>query len=75
MKDLGIGWTLWTYKTHTDRNDPLYTSNRVLLDVGGNTIWDDLTQWSNGTLFENIKYANCSKNPQAAFWTAIDPTK
>ncbi len=75
MKDLGIGWTLWTYKTHTDRNDPLYTSNRVLLDVGGSTIWDDLTQWSNGSLFDNIKYVNCSKNPEAAFWNAIDPTK
>lgn len=75
MKDLGISWTLWTYKTHTDRNDPNYTSNRVLLDVGGNNIWDDLTQWSNGSLFENIKYANCSKNPETAFWNAIDPTK
>jgi endoglucanase len=75
MKDLGIGWALWTYKTHTDRNDPNYTANRVLLDVGGNNIWDDLNQWSDGSLFENIKYANCSKNPQSAFWTAIDPTK
>ncbi|WP_338359607.1 glycoside hydrolase family 5 protein [Yeosuana marina] len=75
MTELGFGWTLWTFKTHTDRNDPQYTSNRVLFDVGGNNIWDDLQQWEDATLFENIKFANCSINPMQGFWLAIDPTK
>lgn len=75
MSELGFGWTLWTFKTHTDRNDPKYDSNRIPLDVGGNNIWDDLTQWENGTLFNNIRFENCELNPIPAFWDAIDPTK
>lgn len=74
MNDLGIGWTLWTLKTHTDRNDPQYTSNRIPLDVGGKNIWDDLQQWENGTLFNNIKFENCEINPVQAFWDAVNPT-
>jgi endoglucanase len=75
MSELGFGWTLWTFKTHTDRNDPQYNSNRIPLDVGGNNIWDDLQQWENGTLFNNIKFENCELNPIPAFWDTIDPTK
>lgn len=75
MNELGFGWTLWTFKTHTDRNDPQYKSNRILLDVGGNNIWDDLEQWENGALFNNIKFENCELNPIPAFWEAVDPTK
>lgn len=73
MSELGFGWTLWTFKTHTDRNDPQYTSNRIPLDVGGNNLWDDLQQWENGTLFNNIRFENCKVNPIQAFWDAIDP--
>lgn len=75
MNDLGFGWTLWSFKTHTDRNDPQYVSNRIPLDVKGNNVWDDLTQWENGTLFNNIKFENCEPNPIQAFWDAIDPKK
>jgi aryl-phospho-beta-D-glucosidase BglC (GH1 family) len=73
MSDLGFGWTLWSFKTHTDRNDSQYTSNRIPLDVGGNNIWDDLQQWENGTLFNNIKFQNCQINLMQAFWDAINP--
>ncbi|WP_242156313.1 glycoside hydrolase family 5 protein [Aestuariivivens sediminis] len=73
MSDLGFGWALWTLKTHTDRNDPNYISNRIPLDVGGNNLWDDIQQWENGTLFENIKFENCDQNAVPAFWEAISP--
>lgn len=72
MSDLGFGWALWTFKTHTDRNDPQYNSNRIPLDVQGNNPWDDLQQWENGTLIENIIFENCEINPIPAFWAAIN---
>ncbi|MEL1240340.1 glycoside hydrolase family 5 protein [Flavobacterium flavipallidum] len=75
MSELGFGWALWSLKSHTDRNNPSYDSNRFPLDVGGNDIWDDLAQWENGTLFNNIKFENCALNPMPAFWVAIDPVK
>lgn len=67
IEELGFGWTIWSLKSHVDRTD-------MPFDIPGNNIWDDLNQWEDGTLFENIKFENCVINPMQAFWLAIDPT-
>ncbi len=66
---LGIGWTLWTFKHHTDN-----TKNQCLFDIPGSDPWDDLNSWYNGTLFNNILFKNSVPNPQSDFWKAITST-
>ncbi len=73
MNELDFGWALWTLKSHTDRNTPQYNSNRIPLDVGGNNLWDDLVQWEDGSLFNNIRFENCEINQVQNFWEAVDP--
>jgi endoglucanase len=73
MDQLGIGWTLWSLKSHTDRADPTYDDNRFLLDIGGNDPTEDIAVWTSGSLFTSILFANCSKNPLSGFWSSIAP--
>lgn len=68
MDNLKFSSTLWTYKHHKDETD-----KKCLLDIGGNYPWDDLNQWADGSLFNNIKLASCIINNQPSFWSAIAP--
>ncbi len=68
MDDLKMGSTLWSLKYHTDGG-----VNRAPMDIPGVNPWDNLTQWTNGTLFNNIRFENCIRNPVSAYWEAILP--
>ncbi len=68
MEDLSFGYTLWSYKYHTDRN-----VNRSPAHLLGNNPWDDLSQWIDGSLFENIKFENTVINPEINYWIAVRP--
>jgi endoglucanase len=69
LKSLGIGWTLWSLKYHTDEG-----SKRSPIDITGNNPWDDINQWKDGTLFENIRIENCFINTEPAYWQAVTPS-
>jgi aryl-phospho-beta-D-glucosidase BglC (GH1 family) len=68
MDDLKISSAIWTHKHHQDGS-----ARKCLADINGSGPWDNLTQWSDGTLFEHIKWEHCSVNPRAAFWQAVTP--
>jgi len=66
LKSLGIGWTLWSLKYHTDDG-----SKRSPIDISGNNPWDDINQWKDGTLFNNIRIENCIINTEPKYWQAV----
>tara|TARA_R110000868_G_scaffold259361_2_gene517147 strand:+ start:5646 stop:6959 length:1314 start_codon:yes stop_codon:yes gene_type:complete len=68
MEELKFGYTLWSLKYHTDEN--VFRAPAYIL---GNDPWDDLTQWTDGTLFENIRMENSVINPRGEFWQALVP--
>lgn len=68
MEELNFGYTLWSLKYHTDDN-----INRAPAHILGDDPWDDLTQWTDGSLFEHIRFENCVINPRAEFWQAVTP--
>jgi endoglucanase len=68
MDDLKIGSTFWTLKHHTD--DGNY---KCPLDIPGNDPWDNLTQWYDGSLFNNIRFEKCIVNTKTSYWEAVSP--
>ena len=69
LDSLGIGWTLWSFKHHTDDQ-----TNRCPFDIPESNPWDDLSSWKDGSLFKNILFKNCTVNPESKYWEAITST-